>query len=522
MRLPKGGGEVSALMEYDRLRLIKETLMDRIASTNVDMQMAGVGLQAVRYGLACLVGEQTFGGVNPAIEAEGWIGLFAGILTRNPDWIQQHFDPFLATLAEQPLLYVPLSRGGKPDELIATRLRQQCFHRALASLPLMGMFQATVRMLKVARTMERKNSVGFGAITEYDEMFRNGFCSMVQALIESAADATEKRKKKGSTLNEERLFRQLEQLTESMLSAWLTHSRTLRLSVLEKVLENEAWEQLVKFIKRYGGQIFTQEFLNVGNVRAVLHQGAEQWLRQLQDSNVELDLELLNDLEHEISLSDAGRHLSVVLEAVLENFSEYRDYNSTTTQSDRGDLIYTFLDFLRLRAKYDRVAWHLKPVVWAHQILVRNQINGVAGRWRRQLAERVDSEAERYLKELAKLQAKYSMRMPTVSDRLSERFVQPLQIDRLCALVEPAIHHPDRLSATGAFELLEKEAESLTKQPMGVGLEVPAWLVLLDQEVDLQRVALPGSSHIATDSLIDPLPLSRELVQRELDSLGEL
>ncbi len=523
MRLPKGG-DVAALMEYDRLRLIKETLMERITTTTVEMQMAVLGLSAVEHGLSSLIGTQKFGQLSSRTDDSGWIRLFAGILTHNETWVKQDFESLVKNLAEKPLLYVPLSRGGNAKDLIATRVRQQCFQRALASLPLLGMFQATVRLLKTARAMERKNNVGFGAITEYDEMFRNGFCSMVQALVVASAGHREKAgksKKRANTSSEERLFRQLEQLTESMLSAWLNHSRTLRLSVLERALDNDSWDQLLKFIKRYGGQIFTQDFLNIGNVRALLHQGVESWLKQLQESSQELDLELLNDLEHEISLSDASRHLSLVLEAVLENFSEYRDYNSTTTQSDRGDLIYTFLDFLRLRTKYDRVSWHLKPVVWAHQVLVKNQVNGVAGRWRRQLADRVEGEAERYLADLKKLQAKYSMRMPTVADRLSERFVQPLQIDRLLALVEPAIHNVDRAAAVGAFELLEKEAEALTKQPMGVGLEVPAWLIQLEQEVDLQRVAIPGAPASVTDSLIDPMPLSLEALQAELDSLSE-
>lgn len=527
MRLPKSS-DVSALMEYDRLRLIKETLLDRITATNVEMHMAVIGLRSVQHGLAALIGDTPFGELPQTVAEPEWLRLFAGILTRNPEWVTSDFSGLLHALAEKPLLYVPLGRGGNADEMISTRVRQQCFQRALASLPLMGMFQATVSLLRIARSMERRNSVGFGAVTEYDEMFRNGFCSMVHALVLAAqenanghGDRARKARKKADAVAEERLFRQLEQLTESMLSAWLNHSRTLRLSVLEKTLDNDAWDQTVRFIKRYGGQIFTQDFLNVGNIRAVLHQGVEAWLRTLQESSQELDLELLNDLDHEITLTDAARYLSLVLEAVLENFSEYRDYNSTTTQSDRGDLIYTFMDFLRLRTKYDRVAWHLKPVVWAHQVLVKNQCNGVAGRWRRQLSERVEGEAERYLSELKKLQAKYSMRMPTVADRLSERFVQPLHIDRLCALVEPAIHNPDSEAAQGAFELLEKEAEALTKQPMGVGLEVPAWLVQLEQEVDLQRLSLPGHNGIVAESLIDPLPLGREWVQQELDQLSD-
>ena len=39
--------------------------------------------------------------------------------------------------------------------------------------------------------------------------------------------------------------------------------------------------------------------------------------------------------------------------------------------SDRGEMLYTLLDFLRLRADYDRLAWNLRPVVLAHEVLVR-------------------------------------------------------------------------------------------------------------------------------------------------------
>ena len=62
--------------------------------------------------------------------------------------------------------------------------------------------------------------------------------------------------------------------------------------------------------------------------------------------------------------------MEVILESVIENYGEYMDYNSITTQSDRGDMLYTLLDFLRLRVAYDRVAWNLQPVVLAHEVLV--------------------------------------------------------------------------------------------------------------------------------------------------------
>ncbi len=65
----------------------------------------------------------------------------------------------------------------------------------------------------------------------------------------------------------------LEQLTEVLLGSWLSHSRTLRLSVLETIDGTGTWHQLSQFIQKYGKGLFTQGFLKLSNVRAILHQG---------------------------------------------------------------------------------------------------------------------------------------------------------------------------------------------------------------------------------------------------------
>jgi hypothetical protein len=173
-----------------------------------------------------------------------------------------------------------------------------------------------------------------------------------------------------------------------------------------------------------------------------------------------------------------------VLEAIVENYGEYRDYNSTTTQSDRGELLYMLLDFLRLRTRYDRVCWNLKPVVLAHEILVRRSEDQAARIWRRALTERINDEADQYLIKLAELQKKYAMRMPTVADRLAERFVRPLTIDRIRALALPAIEEAREGGEAPKFEMLRHDTNCLTREPTGVGLDVPAWLVALDEEVE--------------------------------------
>jgi hypothetical protein len=142
------------------------------------------------------------------------------------------------------------------------------------------------------------------------------------------------------------------------------------------------------------------------------------------------------------------------------------------------------LDFLRLRSRYDRVCWNLKPVVLAHEILVRRGEDQAARIWRRALTERINDEADQYLLKLAELQKKYAMRMPTVADRLAERFVRPLTIDRIRALVEPAIEEAREGGEAPKFEMLQHDTNCLTREPTGVGLDVPAWLVALEEEVE--------------------------------------
>jgi hypothetical protein len=193
---------------------------------------------------------------------------------------------------------------------------------------------------------------------------------------------------------------------------------------------------------------------------------------------------LIDDLAHGTQLDEVAELLTLVLEAIVENYGEYRDYNSTTTQSDKGELLYMLLDFLRLRSRYDRVCWNLKPVVLAHEILVRRSEDDAARIWRKALTERINDEADQYLVKLAELQKKYAMRMPTVADRLAERFVRPLTIDRIRALVAPAIEEARQGGEAPKFEMLQHDTDYLTREPTGVGLDVPAWLVALEEEVE--------------------------------------
>jgi hypothetical protein len=565
-RLPTPASRQDAMIEYDQRRYAKESLMEQIVETAIEtvdarrLLLAGalaqvhdrdVGTEEIRRQL-----EETLA----TLEDDQRIStrILAALFRDDVASLKKRWPELLHTLRELPLLYVPLARNGQPRNIVAARLRQRSIQDLLTCLPRRGCYLETCQLIDVAREMERGHPVGPGAVTEFDELFKVGFKTMVDTLIASAAHWPETEEEDESedaddlehgdeeeadgeeaesdssqeseldpflaelpkTWSTSPLVASIERLTESMLLIWLAHSKTLRLSVMEKVQDKRSWKKVVKFIEQYGCDLFTQHFLNVGNIRTILHRGVETWLRQLQEDG-EVELPLLEDLERAIPMSEAVEQLTLVLEAVHENYGEYRDYNSTTTQSDRGEMLYTLLDFLRLRTRYDRIAWNLKPVVWAHEVLVRKGQEQAAQTWRQALKERVHDQSDKFLADLVELQKRYAMRMPTVADRLGERFLRPLSIDRVKAFVAPAIDESQRGGEHPVFDRLEQETEQLTRQPTGVGLDVPPWLLALEEEVDRVRDPLSRNEHrAALQSLfaprtIDPDTLHAQLAQFE-------
>ncbi len=91
--------------------------------------------------------------------------------------------------------------------------------------------------------------------------------------------------------------------------------------------------------------------------------------------------------------------------------------------------------------------------------------------WCQAMAERTADVSDALSKRLQELHQKYGMRLPTVDDRLAERFVRPLALDRVRALVAPAVDDARHGRSSEAFERLEQETDELTARAdrRGVG-----------------------------------------------------
>ncbi len=508
-RVIRGGSDFLSMADFDRDRTIKESMIEHVIGCCVQLAETELLIRSLMTDVSA----------NAPHEEELAVQLLRAALAGKSQAAHQAFERLSQVLERLPILYVPAMRGGDPLHILSVRIRQQLIRTLLQWMPRLGMLTETRELVDVARSMERGVPVGPGSVTEFDELFQVGFRALVDCIIR--ASNVDEEQDLGPTPDDEpqgpRLVSCLESMTESMLLSWLSHSRTLRLSVLEKVKSKHSWQQLVRFVKTYGEDLFTQTFLNLANLRSILFQGVDHWLRELLEMGEAADeIRLLRDLEeHPRRFDGAVEHLTLVIEAIVENYPEYRDYNSTTTQSDRGDMIDNLLDFLRLLSRYERVVWNLKPVAVAHELLVRRNCHHAAQMWRRALAERIAEEADRYQRNLTRLQNKYAMRMTTIAERIGQRFMQPLIVDRMRALVKPALLGRSQ----HALEILEEEATLLMREPSGIGIEVPYWLMALEEEVhSLGKLSQRADDEHLLQALLPSAPLTVEQVQRQISS----
>ena len=527
-KIPNTGTDHEAMMRYDRHRLYKESLLERITETCVESEHAVCMLASAIVAIDHLADGCPITELPAGIDgvAAPLIALFAAVMLVDIKRVKEHFPAAVKYLQERPLLYVPLDRGGRPKAIVSARLLQEQIRDLAGCLPVMGMFLETYELTATALSMERNHKLAVGAVTEFDDLFAVAYSAMVKCLVQSTqllqqkiTRCEEKDEAEAATEIRSTLFDCIEMTTESMSILWLGHNKTLRLSVLERVMGNKSWERLVGFIKRYGAGLFTQQFLQMSNARAILHQGVLPWLQNVSQSHDEIDLRLFDELGKAISFEKAAEKITLVLEAVCENYNEYRDYNTTTTQSDCGEMLYMLLDFLRLKSRYDRVCWFLKPMIWGHEILVRDGQNSVARMWRRSLKQQIGPEAEKYLGMLESLRNEYSIQMESVGRRLTGEFVHELQIDRLRSLVKPAMENPESRRSQRCFEKLQQGSRAFLKATPGVGVDVPAWLAELENEVQQLRLPLRLRNKNKEQTLIRPIDIPVSQLKEQLEQL---
>jgi hypothetical protein len=476
-QVPQPLGSYDSLVEYDRRRQFKEQLLYTAISTCLDTAMAVATLEGVTGGAAPAAKED---GSRPPWEPQA-IQLEQALLRGDASGVRTILPAFVDVFQHEQLLFTALADGGDPRQILRVRIAQTVLRALLTNLPRLGLLRETYHLLKIARAMEQSHPPQGRRVTEFNHLFQAAYQAVVEAVVDSAGAADP------VTGHDQELVDLLEALARPFLTLWVEHSQTLQLSAVETIASDDEWQALRSFVERYGGDLFHAKFMTLANLRGILHRGVDAYFDYLRDNPDPLHpIRLIEDLDQAVSRDQAARWLGCILQTLVENYEEYKDYNTTTPQSDYGQNLYLLLDFLRLKAAYERHSWRLRPLVLAHEVLARRKRNDFAHSWETAFTKLTNELAAGYLERLGQLERSHGMHLGTVADRLGERFVKPLALDRLCALIEPAMAEASQLGEGASFARLEKELVALTASPTGVGLDVPQWLRRLELEV--QRV----------------------------------
>lgn len=499
-------GDHDANVEYDIQLQVKWFLLHQIISTLICLRNA----------------ERLLNGILPeSVDASRGTDqdrqlaqLYRGVVQRDVETVRGLLPNLLNRLARNPLLYIPLENGGEPGQILRTQALQSVIRFLLRELPRLGLFRETWHTLFTAFRMERKYRPKGQAITEFDRLFSIGLRSSLESLVASARGWSEKE------LDTEDLIDALVQVLDAYQWLWLEHSRTMRISAVDGVRKTAEWEEISDFIKRYGNDLFHASQLTLGNVRAILHNGVDWFLDYMEEEQDPLHpIRLLEDLDSGVmDRDDAEWCLETVYSIIVDRFDRFLEYNTTTTQSDYGEMIFSLLDFLRLEALYDRDAWNLTPQVVVHEVLVRENLMEAAELREAAFEIQTSELADRHLADLHRLQRRYGMRMPTVADHLQERFVKPLAVNRIVALVSQAVAdaRAGKQSESVAFQVLREEVDEYLEGSWGSGIDVPDWLRSLEREVYAavhpEEGGRPG---MEADLDVQPVRISREEFQRQ-------
>ena len=498
-----------AMMEYDRKNSLKLTLLERVITTSNELFDA----EQLMY----IADTQ-----NRITRADTWASASAcvmqALVCSDTARVKKVWNTMVDLFEREQILFVPLEREGDPLKLMHIRNILTVLERLLVNLPKQGLITETYRVLTMVQVMERKHPTGHRSITRYDYLFELANKSITSAMLDSAAVQE-------GVWSQAALLKAFNDVMSVLVKNWIGHSRGIRVSPMDSFLDAQSWEDLKDFIQEYGNDLFAPVHLSYSNLQAILYQGIPNWLRALMDEDEpEMGATLAEDLRKDrCPFSRAAFCCDTVIETLTERYGQFIDYNTTTTYSDRGENLYILLEFLRVMADYDRMAWDMCPLINTHSVIVREKNYELADSWTEEIRKKSSQNADKLLKRYEALCQTYGISVKSVYDRLSERFIKPMGINKLCALLEPAVNEARTNSEERpAFQQFQKLIAEFSSEVSGTGFESPHWLEEVENEAQRYRTRSDEDDKML--DLKDFIPFNAltprkfSVVMRELES----
>ncbi|MEZ6047128.1 MAG: hypothetical protein R3C11_16415 [Planctomycetaceae bacterium] len=421
------------------------------------------------------------------------IKLCRAIFVRDRDVIRGQMERVLNEMKRLPLLYVPYDAGGDPEQLRKARTLQTILRFLLTQLPRLGMIRETYQVLHYALQRERAHNRHEGTvITEFDQLFRLGLQGVVKCLVESYQQWTEDLKPDEREVPSRILNNYLSMIVQQFSKLWIQQSSKMRLSAAERLRDPDAWELVKSFIVEYGSELFHPSQLALGSLRAILNQRVEPFLDYLKEIEDPLHrFKLLEDIESgKLDRDKAVDALDLIYSSLIDKYDRFVDYNTTTTQSDYGEMLYVLLSFLMLESDYDRQAWNLMPERIAHRVLTDMRMTEDALLWEQQIQEKTVQAADDFVAAMEEMEEVYAVKLLAVEERLSQRFIKPLAVNRMLARVEQALDEmTTQQEPSAACNALIHEIETYMEDTQGAGTETPSWLLKLETELEKALIA---------------------------------
>ncbi len=509
-------GDQDANLEFDIQWQVKLYVMHQLIVTMIGCR------HAERLLYSCLPADDSLQREDP--HEQQIVALLGHVAKGEADDVLRLLPEWVTRLKQKhQLLYVPLEHSGSPQTVLSVQLLQTTIRFLLASMPRLGLLRGTFHLLQAVFAMERTSRPNGPAITEFDRAFQVALRGTLETVV---ASATSWSADELSVSREETLVELVQRTLEPFQDLWVRHSETMRLSAVDADGPHRGvdWEAIEEFIRTYGADLFHASQLTLGSVRTVLRMGVGHYLDFLEEEQDPLrPIRLLEDIEQgKIDRDDAIWYLEFIYSVVVDKFDRFVEYNTTTTQSDYGEKFHCLLDFLRLEAQYDRDAWNLIPLNIAHEVMARAGQAEAALIWEQLCAEHASEQAEEYVDEYRRLAQQHGMRMPAIADHLNDRFVRPLAVNRMVALVEQSIKDArNGVEDSPTFAKLEAEINEYVQNTWGAGVDVPEWLQSLGAEVDRVELDSGGGRPGPTAEIelpqarLSPKALSRELADLE-------
>ncbi len=118
--IPQPGGSHESMVEFDRQRMVKDSLLEHIVGTCVETATAG----------RLIVATAAFADAPEEKRCQfddgASVGVLRGVLAGDAAAVTKHWPEFIKWLSAQELLYVPLSKGGKARRIVRAARSANC------------------------------------------------------------------------------------------------------------------------------------------------------------------------------------------------------------------------------------------------------------------------------------------------------------------------------------------------------------------------------------------------------------